>query len=565
VLHSCRADYSYDQIGQLIEDDAEFISHIEWNTQNKIKRVVRAHPDLIADPSGNVYRSDLEFVYDPLGNRVAKIEKPRDGDGDVKSQLFWIYTLYARDATGNTLATYSRSFETPQGDYPIDHLSVQAHEIYGSKRLGTSRLGLHMQREFEINTMTTASYHAGDQYYLTEDIFDDVTYFTNQVPLPSNQFTHVLGRKQYELSNHLGNVLATISDAKTPKGASGNGQALGYAARVVNLQDYYPFGMLQPGRQFSEEHYNYGFQAQEIDDEYLAGAVSFKYRIHDARIGRFLSVDPLAPIYPWNSTYAFSENRVVDSHELEGLEKFYAADGSYLGAYSTSTELRVVNDIQIWQDIQKNPGTIEYASLQAAFLSSLMKNSAPLYRDEEVEGVIRDWVNKYKPLSKDQEYGMIMFSQTFTEENGDKFTGFIPGTTVTEGERESIMLDKSELLIGGEKIFWRQKNGVMTFTKNPENWTKSFGIHTHPFGGPDRSKFSYEDRHWALTAGISLFLAPYNSTNLYKFDTDVYNNTARDPYVGDRVFMPGPRDFDQNAIQTAEKAEPRYNFSEPIR
>jgi RHS repeat-associated protein len=313
-------DYSYDQIGQLIEDDAEFISHIEWNTQNKIKRVVRAHPDLIADPSGNVYRSDLEFVYDPLGNRVAKIEKPRDGDGDVKSQLFWIYTLYARDATGNTLATYSRSFETPQGDYPIDHLAVQAHEIYGSKRLGTSRLGLHMQREFEINSMTTASYHAGDQQYLTEDIFDDVTYFTNQVSAPSHQFTHVLGQKQYELSNHLGNVLATISDAKTPQGASGNGQALGYAARIVNLQDYYPFGMLQPGRQFSEEGYNYGFQAQEIDDEYLAGAVSFKYRIHDARIGRFLSVDPLAAKFVWNSPYTFSENRILDRIELEGLE-----------------------------------------------------------------------------------------------------------------------------------------------------------------------------------------------------------------------------------------------------
>ena len=35
---------------------------------------------------------------------------------------------------------------------------------------------------------------------------------------------------------------------------------------------------------------------------------------------RFLSVDPLAAKYPHNSPYAFSENRVIDAVELEGLE-----------------------------------------------------------------------------------------------------------------------------------------------------------------------------------------------------------------------------------------------------
>jgi hypothetical protein len=37
-----------------------------------------------------------------------------------------------------------------------------------------------------------------------------------------------------------------------------------------------------------------------------------------------LSVDPLYRDYPWNSTYAFSENRVIDSRELEGLERISA-------------------------------------------------------------------------------------------------------------------------------------------------------------------------------------------------------------------------------------------------
>ena len=68
--------------------------------------------------------------------------------------------------------------------------------------------------------------------------------------------------------------------------------------------------------------YRWGFQNQEVDNE-LSGdgnAVNYSYRIHDPRIARFSAVDPLTSSYPWNSTYAFSENRVVSAIELEGLE-----------------------------------------------------------------------------------------------------------------------------------------------------------------------------------------------------------------------------------------------------
>jgi RHS repeat-associated protein len=64
----------------------------------------------------------------------------------------------------------------------------------------------------------------------------------------------------------------------------------------------------------------FGFQGQETDEELWSGAVSYKYRVEDPRLGRFFSVDPLAPKYAYNSTYAFSENRVIDGVELEGLE-----------------------------------------------------------------------------------------------------------------------------------------------------------------------------------------------------------------------------------------------------
>ena len=80
--------------------------------------------------------------------------------------------------------------------------------------------------------------------------------------------------------------------------------------------------MLLPGRHGSVDSYRYGFQGQEKDDEIKgeANSINYKFRMHDPRLGRFLSLDPLAKQYPHNSPFAFSENRVIDGIELEGLE-----------------------------------------------------------------------------------------------------------------------------------------------------------------------------------------------------------------------------------------------------
>ena len=48
--------------------------------------------------------------------------------------------------------------------------------------------------------------------------------------------------------------------------------------------------------------------------------MNYTFRMHDPRVGRFLSLDPLIKSYPWNSPYAFAENRVIDGIDLEGGE-----------------------------------------------------------------------------------------------------------------------------------------------------------------------------------------------------------------------------------------------------
>ncbi len=88
---------------------------------------------------------------------------------------------------------------------------------------------------------------------------------------------------------------------------------------------YPPFGSSLPNRTWSDANrgYRFGFNNQEKDDEIDGNGnyFSFKFRIQDSRLGRFLSIDPLSFDFPSNSSYTFCENDLIRCIELEGLEK----------------------------------------------------------------------------------------------------------------------------------------------------------------------------------------------------------------------------------------------------
>ncbi len=123
-----------------------------------------------------------------------------------------------------------------------------------------------------------------------------------------------------------------------------------YYTDVISRDDYFPacpdnlgFDMLLPNRHESSNEYRYGFQGQELDNEIKGegNSLNYKYRMHDVRIGRFFAVDPLAPEYPHNSPYAFSENSVIAFIEFEGLEKVTFNRG--FGGYKESVTVDFTN------------------------------------------------------------------------------------------------------------------------------------------------------------------------------------------------------------------------------
>ena len=253
-------NFKYDAIGNLIEDAKEGIKKIDWTVYGKIQSIRKVDGSVIT------------YNYDPSGNRVSKLV------GSVT-------TFYIRDAQGNSLGLYEKN--------AINQTFWREQGLYGSSRLGMFR----PDADVSPNTDENASTKLWADY---------------------------VGYHNYELNNHLGNVMAVVSDKRTLNGSGV------YEADVVSAQDYTPFGSQMVGRTFSSGSYRYGFNGKENDNEVKGEGNQQDYgmRIYDPRLGRFLSVDPLTESYPELTPYQFASNTPINSVDLDGLERQVAIDGS---------------------------------------------------------------------------------------------------------------------------------------------------------------------------------------------------------------------------------------------
>ena len=142
------------------------------------------------------------FSYSAMGQRQTK----KTGK---------ITDYYIHDASGNVMCIYRQTL------YSLETIE---RPIYGSKRLGILR--------------------------------QPVDLFSSGDPIISNS---TIGMRQYELTDHLGNVMATILDRRQPY-SSGDDT---YKPYIISTTDYYPFGYPIPNRSTNTGGYRYFFNGQE--------------------------------------------------------------------------------------------------------------------------------------------------------------------------------------------------------------------------------------------------------------------------------------------------------------
>lgn len=80
--------------------------------------------------------------------------------------------------------------------------------------------------------------------------------------------------------------------------------------------------MQMPGRYFSSDGYRYGYQGSEMDNE-LKGNGNFYttfYRGLDPRVARWITIDPMANKFPWQSPYISMDNNPILLTDVLGSE-----------------------------------------------------------------------------------------------------------------------------------------------------------------------------------------------------------------------------------------------------
>jgi RHS repeat-associated protein len=220
------------------------------------------------------------------------------------------------------IALGSTTYSHPASRIDADNLEIRGHivgDAYNYSSLTSTNTTLHTSGSVMglVKLCTRQQLHANGE--IGSMVVQDCSF---TIPVLQQRTAHLYrsqqGYKAYELSNHLGNVLTTISDRRI--GVAGSNPALidHYTAVILSSQDYYAFGWEMPGRKYNSTNYRYGFNGKEDDAE--TGWQDYGMRIYNPQLSRFFSVDPVFKNYPWYTPYQFAGNTPISSIDLDGLE-----------------------------------------------------------------------------------------------------------------------------------------------------------------------------------------------------------------------------------------------------
>ena len=112
------------------------------------------------------------------------------------------------------------------------------------------------------------------------------------------------------------------------------------------------YSLYRENQKYCTGSYRYGFNGKEKDDDIKnieGSSYDFGARIYDPRIGRWLSLDPLASKYPMYSPYNFVTNSPLQYIDLDGRDYDYSVtmiknkDGSMTKVVNINVVYNVVN------------------------------------------------------------------------------------------------------------------------------------------------------------------------------------------------------------------------------
>jgi RHS repeat-associated protein len=367
-----RYGYEYDATNRLLRavyqkpysSLEETNSYDEYLTYDKNGNILTLFRSGEYDDPNNFYTIDqLSYTYRTDNpNQLAKVNDGTNSSHGFKNDNP-VDTVddYSYDSLGNMLTDENKKITSIK----YNHLNQPAkitfdapdtreinylYDALGNKLKKTS---IDYTDEVKVN------YRDGIQYNneTVDFITTDEGYISNTPDENGDHFYYA-----YNYLDHLGNIRLTFGFDKVED-----------VVKIMEEHNYYPFGLRHENYNFDAKLYStigqidisnlprgyqYKYQGQERQEELGLNWDSFKYRNYDYAIGRFMSVDPLAEKYPYNSIYAFQENKMGIGREIEGLElggasfnkyaaEFGKAVTSFIDSFGIQTSNSVTNIVTL--------------------------------------------------------------------------------------------------------------------------------------------------------------------------------------------------------------------------
>jgi hypothetical protein len=266
----------------------------------------------------------------------------------------------------------------------VQTYNLEELDIYGTSRAGTVIPDLQLY----ANTFTGT---------VNPDGKTDPIYILSPYTGPTidaSKTKRLLGNKSYELSNHLGNVLVTVSDRKISH-STGEVNIDYYTADVQTAQDYYAFGAPISDRTYnvSSNYYRYGFNKQEKDDELFEYGNSYtaEFWEYDVRLARRFNLDPVIKIS--ESPYACIANSPIWLIDPSGADtdKLYY-EGSAMSRLNQIQNPKQGDKYEVFAFlVAGNYGNYYAEQITRVYHAGNDYGPAGWYSESEYEFINRDW------------------------------------------------------------------------------------------------------------------------------------------------------------------------------
>ncbi|MBF6657303.1 RHS repeat-associated core domain-containing protein [Flavobacterium columnare] len=355
----------------------------------------------------------------------------------------------------------------------------------------------------------------------------------SEIERPANEAYRLVGDKNYELSNHLGNVLSVITDRKLFIGNSGNNFT--FMPDVLSYNDYYPFGSLIPNRHGSTDSYRYGFNGMEKDDELKGEGNSYDFgaRMLDPRVGRWFAPDKLEGQYPSYSTYNYTLNNPIYFIDPNGKGPFDWYKNKY-GNYVYDKNVKSQADVG---DKGTYKGDVVVLNQQTS--NGQWMNTFQLNADGSVvDSFGKNYMDNFGEFTIGSSGVKVINEHTFEE----KWEEYVTDNLY----RASDWIHSIE----SDKLFKSSNTGIkIGFEFNKYSWESQVGI----YSSSENSAGFYNTNEFAINGKLSTdgfnisnyvptptlqFIAKLNTTNPFEPSKFVNENKVKSTASGKIPGMP---------------------------